>query len=222
MNQLFPNCKFQYRSSSSSYKKPERLTRYPNLTCLYWLKSSAQRSGGPQAGEKEKYSTCLQFCRISRACSTNICPQSRESTTLIPGRDLTILTKDFPSTWKQFGIRKTSKVSFLRRDVTILSTAIFWQPVISRRFKKGIYLMKNREKIEVLFPRSRDIKFVQFIRDFSMKNSSVYNVSDFCEYLKTKCRKSLACLINKELNEQRVNSALELTVRQRLKSCKTL
>lgn len=82
--------------------------------------------------------------------------------------------------------------------------------------------MKYREKIEVLFPRSKDIKLVQFIRVFSMKNSSVYSVSGFCEYQKSKCRRSLACIINNELKEQRVNSALELTVRQRLESCMTL
>ena len=82
--------------------------------------------------------------------------------------------------------------------------------------------MKYREKIEVLFPRSKDIKLVQFIRVFSMKNSSVYSVSGFCEYLKPKCCRSLACIINNELKEQRVNSALELTVRQRLESCMTL
>ena len=193
----------------------------PNLTCLKWLRRSAQRSDGRQLGEKEKNSSRLQLCKISRACSTDICPQSLASTTLISERDLSILIKDFPSTWKQFGIRKTSNVSFVRGDVTILSTATFWQPVIWGHFKKGICLIKCKEKIEVLFPRSRDIKLVQFFREFSVKNSSVCSVSDFCEYLKPKWRKSPACLVNNELNKQRVNSALVLTVRQRLESCMT-
>lgn len=163
---FFSNCTFQYSSSSSSYKK---LMGSPNLTCLKWLRRSAQRSDGPQLGKKEKNSDRLQLCKISRACFTDICPQSLASTGLISERDLSILIKDFPSTWKQFGIHKPSNVSFVRRDITILSAAIFWQPVISRHFKKGICVIKCKEKIEVLFPRSRDIKLVHFLRKFSIK-----------------------------------------------------